>query len=228
MRREKWHHSLSADERTELEALGLEAARKKLERWGGETPERIHMAVAKWETEERSRAGRVPRWSLRVSIAALVVSLTVGGVGLWRWWGSERPRLVTSDARLYVNHQGNAPPELVQITWGNMGKTAAQRGTAMIFTVSEDGKRHEKFGSSEITAGPNSSSTTLVPTFGYGYAQLTIDMSRYLGLFLVCVKYYDENHSYRQHFLFRQGGAISDHVLTRLDELPSTHYDCPA
>jgi hypothetical protein len=227
MGRQRWYDELSHDERAEWHALQLEAAQKKLERYGGEVPERIHMAIAARATEERRRAGRVPRRALWVSTAALAVSLTVGGFTLWHWWASERPQLVVTDGRLYINHQANPPPEWVRITWGNTGKTAASRGTATLFTISEDGKRHEKFGTSEITAG-NNSSTTLVPTFGYGSAFVSIDMQMFLGLFLVCIKYHDGNLSYRQHFVFRQGSPLTEQFLTRLDELSSTHFVCPA
>jgi len=227
-RRQRWYDDLSCDERAEWEALGLEAAQKKLERRGGETPEYVYMAVAKWATEERQRAGRVPRRSLWVSGIALAVSVTVAGLTWWHWSESDRPKLVATDARLYINHAGNPPPELVQITWGNIGQRAALRGTATVFSISEDGNRHEKFGISEITAGPQSSNTTLMPTFGVGYVQMSVDMQKFLGIFLVCVKYHDEtNHSYRQNFVFHPGAPFSDRILTRLDELPSKNQVCP-
>jgi hypothetical protein len=108
MPRQRWHYDLSRDERAEWEALGLEAAQKKLERRGGETPERIHMAIAKRATEERRRASRIPRRSLLVSGTALAVSVTVAAFTWWHWRESERPKLVTTDARLYMNHSGNS------------------------------------------------------------------------------------------------------------------------
>ena len=223
--RQRWHDNLSPDERAEWEALGLEAAQKRLERRGGETSERIYMAIAKWATEERQRASRVPRRSFWVACAALAVSITVGAFTLWHWRESERPKLVTTDARLYINHAGNPPPELIQLFWRN-GERAAFRGAATVFTVSEDGNQHEKFGLSEITVDWQSTSTTLVP-FGSGYAQIPVDMNKFLGMLLVCVKYYDEeNHSYRQTFLFRRGAPFNDHILTRLDELPSKADAC--
>ncbi len=225
MPRQRWHDDLSRDERAEWEALGLEAAQKKLERRGGETPEHIHMAIAKWATEERLRASRVPRRSFWVACAALAVSITVGAFTLWHWRESERPKLVITDARLYINHAGSPPPELVQLSWRN-GERAAFRGAATVFTVSEDGNQHEKVGLREITADLQSTSTTLVP-FGSGYAQIPVDMNKFLGMFLVCVKYYDEaNHSYRQTFRFRRGAPFNDHILTRLDELPSKPDAC--
>ena len=193
---------------------------KKLERFGGETPERIHMAIAKWATEERQSERRVSRWIMLIAVATLLVAAATGAFTWWQWSESQRPKLVTADARLYINHAGNPPPELVQLFWRN-GERPAFRGAATVFTVSEDGNQHEKFGLSEITVDWQSTSTTLVP-FGSGYAQIPVDMNKFLGLLLVCVKYYDEaNHSYRQTFLFRRGAPLNDHILTRLDELPS-------
>lgn len=191
--------------------------------WAGDEAARRH--AVSWLTEKRSREKRKVwiGWGIGWGLSLIVIGIAVYNLCLTKQ--ADRPELVTTDARLYINHSGNPPPELVAITWGNMGKRSALRGTATLFTISEDGLRHEKFGYSEITSGANSSSTTLTPTFGFGYAQISIDMHKFLGLFLVCVKYHDEtNHSYKQKFIFRQGTPFSDHVLTRLDELPSSKY----
>jgi hypothetical protein len=96
-----------------------------------------------------------------------------------------------------------------------------------LFTISNEGNRHEKFAQSEITAGVGGS-TTLTPTFGYGSAYLLpVDMHKFLGLFLACIKYHDEaNNSYKQRYLFRLGNKVNNTVTT-LDELPSTHQACP-
>ena len=222
--RARWHDGLTVDERAELESLGLEAAQKKQERWN--TPEHLHIAVAKWATEQRQSERRVSRWIMSIAVATLLVAAAGGAFTWWQWSESERPKLVTTGARLYINHSGSPPPELVQIDWRNIGHRAALRGTASVFTVSEDGKHQHHFGFSEITVDPQNSSTTLVP-FGDGYAERPIDMDRFLGLFLVCVKYHDEtNHSYKQPFLLRPGALLPDHVLTRLDELPSKPAVC--
>ena len=107
---------------------------------------------------------------------------------------------VTTGARLYINHAGQPPPESVDITWGNTRKRSALRGAATLFTASEDGNRHEKFGVSEISDG-----ATIVPTFGIGHVTIPVEMSKFLGRLLVCVKYYDEtNHSCRQTFSFNE------------------------
>jgi hypothetical protein len=176
-------------------------------------------------TEQRQSERRVSLWIMWIAVATLLVAAATGGFTWWQWNESQRPKLVTTDARLYINHAGNPPPELVQLFWRN-GERAAFRGAATVFTVSEDGNQHEKFGLSEITVDWQNTSTTLLP-FGSGYAQIPVDMNKFLGMFLVCAKYYDEaNHSYRQAFLFRRGTPFNDHILTRLDELPSKRDAC--
>lgn len=134
---------------------------------------------------------------------------------------ANRPELVSIQAKLSVVPAAT-PPEWVSLTWNNTGKRSAVRGTVTLFTVSDDGKRHEKYSQSEIFAG---GTTTLTPILSYGSALLLpVDMHKFLGLFLACVKYHDEdNNSYKQAFLF----GLADHLdnfITRLDELPSTRY----
>jgi hypothetical protein len=139
---------------------------------------------------------------------------------------ANRPELVSTQATLFINPDAN-PPEWVALNWNNIGKRSALRGTATLFTVSNDGNRHEKFAQSEIIASVGGS-TTLLPTFGYGSAYLLpVDMHQFLGLFLACIKYHDEaNNSYKQRYLFRLGNKVNNSVTT-LDELPSTHQACP-
>src|SRR6516225_12110236 len=99
------------------------------------------MAIAKWATEERQSERRVSRWIMLIAVATLLVAAATGAFTWWQWSESQRPKLVAADARLYINHAGNPPPELVQITWGNIGQRAALRGTATVFSISEDGNR---------------------------------------------------------------------------------------
>jgi hypothetical protein len=193
--------------------------------WAGNEEARQH--AVSWLREKRTREKRKVwiGWGIGWFLSSIVIGFAVYNLRLTI--KADTPKLVPTDARLYINHAGARPPELVDITWGNMGKRPAFRGTATLFTVSEDGKRHEKFGFSEISSPSGSNSTTIVPTFGVGYARIPVEMEKFLGLFLVCVKYYDEtNHSYRQTFSFRQGAPFNDHVLTRLDELPSKANAC--
>jgi hypothetical protein len=224
-RKSRWYDDLSREERAYWEGLGLEAAQKTLERRGGDHPDhRIHIAIAKWATEERSRAGRPGRRSLWLSGAAITVSVIVAASNWWHWRESETPKFVSTDARLYINHSGNPPPELVQLYWRN-GNGAAFRGKVTLFTVSEGGNRPERFEISDVTAGWQSTSTTIAP-FSPAYAQIPVDMTKFLGLFLACVKYYDEeNHSHRQTFLFRRGAPI-DVTFTQLNEVPSKPDAC--
>lgn len=166
-------------------------------------------------------------WDRRKIWIAPLLTVVVIGIALFNVWlttRANRPLLVSTNAVLFVNPVAT-PPEMVRITWGNMGKKSALRGTGTLFTVSDDGKRYQKVGVEEITAG---NTTTLTPTFGYGYLEITVDMQKFLGSFLACIKYYDEtNYSYRQHFLFRVGATSADHTVKKLDELPSEHQSCP-
>jgi len=163
------------------------------------------------------------RWSPRIWPLTIVIGVSVLIVALYNLCltvRADRPQLVSTEARIFVNPNAN-PPELVRFTWGNMGKRSALRGTAILFTITEDGNRHETFEKSEITAAGHS--TTLTPTFGYGGAQMRVDMKKYLGLFLACVEYYDEvNNPYQQPFLFRL--STQPTTDTRLDEVPSSTY----
>jgi hypothetical protein len=171
---------------------------------------------------------RLEKWSPRIWPLTIGVGLLVLGVALYNLCltlKADRPELVSTEARLSVS-PGATSPEGVGFTWGNVGKRSALRGTVTLFTVSDDGNRHEKFSQSEIASVGGSGSTTLTPTFGYGTAYLPVDMHKFLGLFLACVKYDDEtNNSYKQKFLFRLGNTTSS--VTTLDELPSTHQACP-
>jgi hypothetical protein len=92
-------------------------------------------------------------------------------------------------------------------------------------TIARDGTRHEKFGYSEITVGANNPSfTTITPPFGMGYAAIPVDMQKFAGLFLVCVKYHDDSgNRYKQKFVFELAPHLTD-TVTRLDEISSSKY----
>jgi hypothetical protein len=161
------------------------------------------------------------KWSPRIwpfTVGVGLVILIAALYNLYLTIKASRPELVSTDAKLYVNPAGN-PPEWVSITWGNIGKKPAFRGTAILFTVSDDGNRHEKFGEREITTATNS--TTLIPTFGYGSANIGVNMQKFLGVFLACVKYIDEDYSYKQSFIFQKSTESADKTLIHLDEIPS-------
>jgi hypothetical protein len=166
--------------------------------WAKNEADRRH--ALSWLSEKRRRANRKQwiGWGVGWFLSLIVIGFAV--YNRWLAIQEDRPNFVTTGARLYINHAGQPPPESVDITWGNTGKRSVLRGAATLFTVSEDGNRHEKFGVSEISDG-----ATIVPTFGIGHVTIPVEMSKFLGRLLVCVKYYDEtNHSCRQTFSFNE------------------------
>ena len=171
------------------------------------------------------------KWDRRKIWIAPFLTLIVIGIALFNVWltsQANRPDLVPTNALMYLN--SSVPiPAVATIGWTNIGKRSALRGTATLFTVSNDGRRYQKFGLSEITNGVN---TTLSPVFApgsQGSVQIAVDMSKFQGLFLACIKYYDDtNKSYKQKLLFRPSdNSFRDHIVIRLDELPSNHQNCP-
>jgi hypothetical protein len=144
---------------------------------------------------------------------------------------ANRPELVLIEATLSENPT-ITPSAQADLTWANVGQRSAQRGTATLFTVSNDGARREKFEKSQITAVSRTTNTTLTPV-SRGTVHISPDMRRFLGLFLACVEYYDEkNNSYEQTFLLRVGierlpNGAPPSTITPIDELPSsTHQVC--
>jgi len=186
--------------------------------WAGKEAERQH--ALSWLREKRKRE----TWKVWIAPALTLIVICIASSNLILTIRANRPALVSTQATLFINPDAK-PPEWVALNWNNIGKRSALRGTVTLLTVSSDGYRHEKFAQSEITAG---GSTTLTPTFGYGSAYLLpVDMHKFLGLFLACIKYHDEaNNSYKQRYLFRLGNKINNSATT-LDELPSTHQVCP-
>jgi hypothetical protein len=187
--------------------------------WAGKEDERQH--ALSWLREKRKRAN----WKVSIAPALTLIVIGIASSNLILTIRANRPELVSTHATLVINPDAK-PPEWVTLSWNNIGKRSALRGTVTLFTVSNEGNRHEKFAQSEIIA--IGGSTALTPTFGYGSAYLLpVDMHKFLGLFLACIKYHDEaNNSYKQRYLFRLGGKIDNYVTT-LDEIPSTHQVCP-
>lgn len=188
--------------------------------WAGKEAER--QRALSWLREKRKRA----TWKVWIAPALTLIVIGIASTNLILTITANRPELVSTQAMLSTNPHGN-PSEWVSLNWNNIGKRSALRGTVTLFTISSDGNQHEKFAQSEITASVGGS-TTLTPTFGYGSAYLLpVDMHKFLGLFLACIKYHDDaNHSYKQRYLFRLGNRINNFTTT-LDELPSTHQVCP-
>ena len=189
--------------------------------WAGNEDARRYALF--WLIDKRRREKRKVwiGWSVGWGLSLIVICIAIYNVFITKQ--ADRPELISADAKLFTNQQA-LPHELVTIGWVNMGKRAALRGTATLYTVSKDGGRFYKFGYSEITNGWNSSVTTIAPGLGSTpYAQFPVDMQKFLGLFLVCTKYRDDNgHSYKQNFIFELG-PHSGETTTRLDEAASSN-----
>jgi hypothetical protein len=179
-----------------------------------------------WLREKQNRAkrrvwiGQAIGWGLSlivIGIAAYNLHLTLT---------ADRPTLVITSARLYIN-PASVPSQLVQLDWRNNGKRSVLRGTVTLFSVSEDGGNQlAKYGLKEITLSAPDPSTTILPMAG-AYIEIPVDMEKFLGLFLACVKYHDDtNTSYKQKFLL-QRGVLYASVFTHLEEIPSKHRTCP-
>src|SRR6266702_482215 len=97
---------------------------------------------------------RVCTWLEKVGKLAWLPILIVGilsvvvGVANYRLQTSAiRQNLASAGARI----NQNVHPESIVVFWNNIGNKPARRGTATLFTVSEDMRRREKIGSAAIT-----------------------------------------------------------------------------
>jgi hypothetical protein len=178
--------------------------------------------VWQWLREKRNRQKRKDWFYRGIGWGLPSIVIFIALYNLYITKQADRPELISADARLYIAQQA-LPHELFTIGWVNMGKRAALRGTATLYTVSKDGGHFYKFGYSEITNGSNSSVTTIPPGLGsMPYAQFPVDMQKFLGLFLVCTKYRDDNDGpYKQKFTFELGAHLAE-TITRLNEAASS------
>jgi hypothetical protein len=182
-----------------------------------------------WLAEKRKHERRKVwiGWGIGWGLSLIVISIALYNVFITKQ--TDSPELISAYAKLFINQQA-LPHELVTTGWVNMGKRTVLRGIATLYTVSKDGSRYHKFGYSEITNGAGSSITTIAPGLGNGaYAQFAVDMKKFLGLFLICTKYRDENgRSYNQKFVYELGEHLEE-TITRLDEVASSqipHTTC--
>jgi hypothetical protein len=169
------------------------------------------------------------RWSARIWPITLLISvliLAVAATNLSILIGSNRPELVSMQPILYVSAAAN-PPEFVRLAWTNVGKRSAHRGTAILYTVSKDGARLEKLGAGNIGNLSLNQSTPIPPTTN-GSTTITVDMGKFVDLFLACVTYYDESDNrYPQSFLYKRGVLAIDNVTTSLEEIrPAGKTQC--
>jgi hypothetical protein len=133
---------------------------------------------------------------------------------------ANRPELITAGPRINLNTH----PESLVVYWDNVGRKPARRGSATLFTVSKDSKRQERIRTAEIMgAGSN-----VNPGYG-GQAEFSVDMQRFLGMFLVCTIYFDEvGAMYEQAFLFQLGPELpnSKGVTSLLEVAPPCYKVC--
>jgi hypothetical protein len=179
-----------------------------------------------WLSEKRSRASRKQWIGWGVGWILSLIVIGIAAYNLHLTLSADRPTLIITNARLYINPASD-PSQLVQFDWRNNGKKSVLRGTVTLFSVSEDGGNQQpvKYGLKEITINAQDPSTTILPTAG-AYTEIPVDMERFLGLFLACVKYHDDtNASYKQKFLLQRGTPYAT-VLAHLEEVPSKHRTC--
>jgi len=169
----------------------------------------------------------IEAWSPRTWPITIAIALCILGVAIYNLYllhTANRPQLVATESRLSINPNAN-PPEFVFVSWGNMGKQSAHRGTAIFHTMTEKGDDPPtRLAMSEIS---NGRTTTLVPTFGYASAMVVIDMSKFLGVFLVCTQYFDDyDKPYHQEFLFRRGDKQPDGIIPLIELPPAKRSHC--
>jgi len=163
-----------------------------------------------------ARKGRVPGpWSpgpWLISLAALLVSLLVLGVSsysLYRTVSADRPRVVVTgwlqqavDYDITTGPGGHWSPDqaIIDLGWFNVGKCSAFRLKFTVFMVSDDGKRRELLDRRDLGSGPFLPDNGGIVLDGGGGPDgrpmpTKIDLNKFLGLFLVCPEYDDdENH----------------------------------
>jgi hypothetical protein len=185
-------------------------------------------------THPRTRRARLKdvleAWSPRIWPATILITLCILGVALYNLYlvfAADRPKLISTEARLYVDQQAN-PRELVRFGWANTGKRTAHRGTATLYTIHENGGEPPiKFGVGEINSGGGDKDRIPIqPIFGRGSTTIAVDMSKFLGVFLVCTTYYDDaDYQYYQEFLLILGEE--QNKVAPLHELaPTKHSHC--
>jgi hypothetical protein len=120
---------------------------------------------------------------------------------------------------LYANPAAN-PPNFVTIDYSNVGKTPAHRGMTILFSQTESGDHCEELGTANIGNLALNQSTTIAPGAG-GNSQITVDMTKFLRLFVVSISYFDDGGSrYDARFAYKLGARAFDNATTWLDEVP--------
>lgn len=129
------------DQREEDLGDGIRASRREIQEW-----------LSAKTARERAT------WKVWIAPALTLIVIGIASTNFILTIRANRPELVSTQSRLFVVPAAK-PPEWVELNWNNIGKRSAHRGTVTLFTVSNDGNRHEKFAQSEITANVGGGTT---------------------------------------------------------------------
>jgi hypothetical protein len=136
------------------------------------------------------------------------LSLAVGFCNYQHQIGGDRPVLVSASPKVIFGS-----PLTIEVYWTNVGKKPAKRGTAKLFAVDQNGKRGEPLGDSKITGA----GTNVVPGYG-GEADYRLNLQKLPGRLLVCARYFDDERSYEQAFMFSVPERSPNENIVRLSE----------
>jgi hypothetical protein len=151
--------------------------------------------------------------------------LVISGATFCLTISADRPDFSWIDGSLFVSSQAT-----VSLTWNNTGKRPAYMATVTLFSINEDGKRHETFGEKkEIQVREFLRETrTITPTDFGTAANIVVDMNKFLGFILACVEYHDhEQNVYEQNYLFKPSFVPNDvnpNKSSPLNELPTSKH----
>lgn len=134
-------------------------------------------------------------WILILIVSLISLGFVIANYRLTK--SAQRPNLVSASPSVNLSTR----PETVIIDWGNFGTKAARRGTATLYTLNSDNTHREEIGTAPIIGA----GTNVLPTFN-GRAQFNFDMQKFLGHFLACARYFDDDGTaYDQAYLFGAG-----------------------
>jgi hypothetical protein len=102
---------------------------------------------------------------------------------------------------------------MLTLMFVNTGSASGHRGTVTLFTISEDGRRRESLGKSEIRdVGTGSGGYDVIIPNAHAGAYIPVhDAQTTPGIFLACVQYYDpKDNAYDERYLLRPRATSLD------------------
>ena len=142
--------------------------------------------VFKWLGDKGQRVGLL-------ILLVVIISLYLNIRSYYLQQRTNMPNLISIWPKLYSNTE----PASIALGWFNTGKKSAIGGRALLFTVNTSQTKRQKIGETPIIGG--------LPENG-AMAKFSVDMHQSFELFLVCVKYVDDNNaSYKHVYLYRLG-----------------------